>query len=178
MTRKDVLEEAVLKCMQELYSKVQPKVKWENFVLQNKEYIDGPKPYEFYYLPKEVLKIIVDEYIDAYRIAPELKDTIASLIEYFNNPIRNVYINNSKSYEYFESLSSIIGEDNFKIVLEYLEAASNFYKWDSDLQSFMFSVYLGASPNSNKQAVIDNWKIYRNQDIVIDDSIYNEEYEF
>ena len=66
----------------------------------------------------------------------------------------------------------------WEAVLEYLESATNFYKCDSDLQSFTFSIYLGASPNSNKQAVIDNWKIYRNQDIVIDDSIYNEEYEF
>ena len=39
------------------------------------------------------------------------------------------------------------------------------------------SVYLGPSPNSNKEAVIENWKKYRNKDIEIDESKYNDEYE-
>ena len=44
-----------------------------------------------------------------------------------------------------------------------------------DLNSFNTNVYLGASPNSNKEAVIENWKKYRNKDIEIDESKYNEE---
>ena len=38
------------------------------------------------------------------------------------------------------------------------------------------SVYLGPSPNSNKQAVIDNWKKYKGIDITIYDKEENQEY--
>ena len=43
---------------------------------------------------------------------------------------------------------------------EFLDMAGNFFNWNGDLNSFYMSVCLGASPNSNKQAVIDNWKKY------------------
>ena len=44
------------------------------------------------------------------------------------------------------------------------------------LNSFNVSVYLGASPNSNKKAVIENWKKYRNQDIEIDEEQIKKDY--
>ena len=40
------------------------------------------------------------------------------------------------------------------------------------------NVYLGASPNSNKEKVIENWKVYRNKDISIDESVYIEDEEY
>jgi hypothetical protein len=78
--------------MKELYSYVQPHVEWEDFVGQNKMYSNkyllwektrdldpnyigkslveciGPRPYEFYYLPKDILKDIVDNYVHVYKI--------------------------------------------------------------------------------------------------------------
>ena len=60
---------------------------------------------------------------------------------------------------------------------EFLDMAGNFYNWNRDLNSFNMSVYLGPSPNSNKQAVIDNWKKYRNKDIEInEEQIINKYY--
>ena len=53
--------------------------------------------------------------------------------------------------------------------------AGKFYNSHWWLNSFNTTVYLGASPNSNKEAVIENWKKYRNKDIEIDESKYNEE---
>lgn len=38
------------------------------------------------------------------------------------------------------------------------------------------SAGLGPSPNSNKQAVIDNWKKYRNQDIEINEEQIKKDY--
>lgn len=55
--------------------------------------------------------------------------------------------------------------------------AGEFYNWNRDLNAFNTTVYLGPSPNSNKQDVIENWKKYRNKDIIIDDSIYENEEE-
>ena len=54
----------------------------------------GPKPYEFYYLPKEIMKDICDSYVYAYRInqQQELLDTIEILKNYCKEPIIDKYI--------------------------------------------------------------------------------------
>ena len=59
---------------------------------------------------------------------------------------------------------------------EFLDMAGNFYNWNGDLNSFNTSVYLGVSPNSNKKAVIENWKKYRNIDIEIDEEQIKKNY--
>ena len=56
--------------------------------------------------------------------------------------------------------------------------AGKFYNWNRDVSTFNINVYLGASPCSNKQTVIDNWKIYRNQDIGIDESKYKDDNDY
>ena len=68
---------------------------------------------------------------------------------------------------------SQIFQDKF---FEFLDMAGKFFNWNGDLNSFYMSVCLGASPNSNKQAVIDNWKKYRKQDIEIDEEQIKKEY--
>lgn len=178
LLRDDVLSKAAEECMKALYKEAQPKVEWEDFIKQNKEYKEGPRPYEFYYLPKEVFDDIVGMYHHAYRIPPEIKGNIETLIRYFDKPIRDKYIERNgdtpgyRSYENFTPLKDIIGEDNLKKVIEYMNEAADFYKWDRDLQAFNITVYLGASPNSNKEAVIENWKKYKGIDITIDESVY------
>lgn len=191
ITRKDIIIQAIEECMKELFKWAQPKVTWEEFRKENKEYDgSGPKPYEFYYLDKDITKEIVENYAYAYRIGPELKDTITILIDYFEHPIVDKYISKHtdengnyhpghRGYDYPESIVNFIGEEHWDKVKEYFNMAGNFYKWDSNLQMFNINVYLGASPNSNKQAVIDNWKKYKNKDIEIKDislEEFDEEY--
>ena len=57
----------------------------------------------------------------------------------------------------------------------FLDMAGNFYVWNYELNSFNTEVYLGCSPSSNKEKVIENWKLYRGKDILIDESVYIEE---
>ena len=59
---------------------------------------------------------------------------------------------------------------------EFLDMAGEFFNWNRDLNTFNCSVYLGPSPNSNKEAVIENWKKYRNQDIEIDEEQIKKDY--
>jgi hypothetical protein len=70
-------------------------------------------------------------------------------------------------------------DDTIKKVKEtffnFLDEAGKFYKWTRFINSFNMTVYLGPSPNSNKKAVINNWKQYRETDIEINDDLYNEE---
>ena len=59
---------------------------------------------------------------------------------------------------------------------KFLDMAGNFFNWNRDLNSFNVSVYMGPSPNSYKEAVIENWKKYRNQDIEIDEEQIKKDY--
>lgn len=180
MTRDDVLVKAIRECLKALYEQAQPKVTWKEFEQLNKEYKEGPRPYEFYYLDKDRMKGIVDMFARAYRIPPEFKDNLEVLKDYFENPIRDIYKtdengHSTREYEHFTPLKNIIGEDNYNKVISYIDEASNFYQWNRDLNEFNMAVYLGPSPNSNKQAVIDNWKKYKGIDIVIEDYVDEEE---
>lgn len=150
ISRDDVLANAVIDCYKECYKRAYPEVTWEEFKEMNCNYNgEGPSPYEFYFLPNEELKEIVEEIEYAYRIPPELKDNIEVLIDYCRD----------------EGISSKIGSENFKLVCDTLYEAGKTYRWDGDATKFRFNVYLGAVPCSNAQTVIDNWKKYRNIDI-------------
>ena len=221
MTRNEVLTQACEQCLKELYSKAQPSITWEEFEEENKIYIKkyrewqraeregnhidltkycGPRPYEFYYLPKNIFKDICDSYVDAYRIDSQknLLDIIEVLKNYCNNPIIDIYEKDEdgighRSYmhpdnlekelyqtlkEYFddsETDPNAVAKELQNKFFEFLNMAGDFYNWNYDLNSFNTTVYLGASPCSNKETVINNWKQYRNKDIEIDESIYNEE---
>ena len=222
ITRNDVLEKASIDCLKELYSKVQPAVDWDDFMEENRLYskaykqweslykespekagdvLDfcGPRPYEFYYLPKDVMKEIADSYVKAYNIDShqELLDIIDILKNYCKDPIVDKWIERNgdepgyRGYEHPDNLekeinkllckqfnspelSGISNKVQCKF-FEFLDMAGNFYNWNRDLNAFNTTVYLGPSPCSNKETVIRNWKNYRDKDITIDDSLYIEE---
>ena len=204
MTRNEVIGQAVDQCMKELYSYAVPKVSWEDFIEENKAYKAGePRPYEFYYLPKDIMKDICDSYIYVYQLdsQQELLNTISILKDYCRNPIVDKYINEytdeygdwhpgHRDYDHPDNLEkelyNLIPDSGFtksEIVksvqdkfFEFLDMAGNFYNWNRDLNTFSMNVYLGASPNSNKEAVIENWKKYRNIDIEIDEEQIKRDY--
>jgi len=228
VTKSEILSEAVDKCMKELYSYAVPHIEWEDFIKENKEYKDGPEPYEFYYLPEEIIKNICDSYIYAYRLdgQQELLNTIEILKNYCKKPIIERYIEGENGdpgyrvYDNSDNLEKEIEDILFKSIYEYdladliesdpkykdieeypeserkypknerkyvaeklqtkffefLDMAGKFYKWNGELNSFNASVYLGASPCSNKNTVIENWKKYRNKDIEIDEEQIKKEY--
>ena len=173
--------------------------KWE--VLENRppilEYC-GPRPYEFYYLPSDIFNDIKESYVYAYKLdgQKELLDTIEILKNYCKEPIVDKYIEGKgnepgyRGYDHPDNLEKQLydlvpdtGFDKSKMskeiqdkFFEFLDMAGNFFNWNRDLNSFYMSVCLGASPNSNKQAVIDNWKKYRKQDIEIDEEQIKKDY--
>ena len=165
-----------------------------------KECID-PKPYEFYYLPKKIMKSICDSYIYVYELDKQqnLLDTITILKDYCKKPIIDKYIAGENGYpgyrgyehpdnlekeltKYFssyfeeEGLSNELAKEAQNIFFKFLDMAGSFYNWNRDLNTFNMNVYLGYSPNSNKEAVIENWKNYRNIDIEIDEEQMLKEY--
>ena len=224
ITRSDVISKASMDCLKELYSKAQPSVDWDDFMQQNKDYSKkykeweekrrkgeilsieefcGPRPYEFYYLPKDVFKEIVDSYVRAYELDAQsnLLDIIEILKGYCNKPIEEAYVEESdgetrRGYIHPLSIQEWIAgilrgyyddsecNDHTTVAKElcgeffhYLDKAGKFYCWNHDLNAFNMAVYLGSSPCSNKETVIKNWKQYRNKTIYIDESIYIEDEE-
>lgn len=220
ITRSDVLEKASIDCLKELYSKVQPSVDWDDFMQQNKDYSTkyeqweqlenrppieefcGPRPYEFYYLPSDVMKEIADSYVFAYNI--DAQENLLNIIEilkgYCDDPIKDTYKKEDdgierRTYIHSDNLEkeikstlrmycddseadlSYVAEEIKNIFFNLLDEAGKFYCWNRDLNCFNTTVYLGPSPCSNKETVIKNWKKYRNKDITIDESIYIEDEE-
>lgn len=170
---------------------------------ENKSIIEciGPRPYEFYYLPRNILEEVVNNFVYAYELDQhqQLLDTIHILKNYCEDPIvKHIKKEeNQPEYDHPDNLKTevtkllnmyfhnsdcdlfVIAEDIEKIFFEFLNMAEKFYNWNGELNSFNTGVYLGISPNTNKQAVIDNWKKYRNQTIEINDNEYdNEEQDF
>ena len=221
--RRKLLGEAVERCMREIYSYAQPKVDFDEFLEENKKFIEkekeyydipreerpkyqeymGPKPYEFYYIPNKVMKEICGSYVSAYKIDSQqnLLDIIEILKNYFKEPIVDKYIeeytdeygNNHpghRGYDHPDNLekelvkifkeydssatSDEMAEKAVEKVNSFFDMAGDFFNWNHDLNSFNMSVYLGASPNSNKEAVIENWKKYRGKNIEIDEKIYED----
>ena len=178
----------------------------ENKELENKSRKEciGPAPYEFYFLPREITKDICDSYVHAYKMdnQQELLDTIETLKNYCKEPIVDKYIDDwtdetglhhpgYRGYDhpdnlvkeitkiltkYDDSMDSEQGEEIVNKFFEFLDMAGEFFNWNRDLNTFNCSVYLGPSPNSNKEAVIENWKEYRNQDIEIDEEQIKKDY--
>lgn len=216
LTRYDVLSKAVEECLMELYSLAQPSVSWEAFKEENRIFKEkeaeyealkekpsysefvGPKPFEFYYLPKDIIEDVCNSYIYAYKLDEQqnLLDIIEILKNYCKKPIINKYIEGKKGepgYRGYEHPANL--EEELEIILEqvdpsfvevseqlqdkffeFLDMAGKFFNWNRDLNSFQMSVYLGPSPSSNKEAVIENWKKYKNKDIEIDEEQIRQNY--
>ena len=178
-----------------------PVAKWEGKSITE---CIGPRPYEFYYIPKEVMNDIIESYVSAYRMDQhqELLDTISILKRYCEEPIVDKYIddytdeygNHHPGYrgydhpdnlieevrkiliKYDDHMDSEISEEVVNKFFEFLDMAGKFYDWNSYLNSFNTSIYFGCSPNSSKESVIKNWKKYRKQDIEINEEEIKNEY--
>jgi hypothetical protein len=158
----------------------------------------GPAPFKFYYLPRNILEEVVNNFVYAYELDQhqQLLDTIHILKDYCEKPIVDKYIKKEDGlpeYDHPDNLKkevtkllnmyfhnsncdlSAIAEDIEKVFFDFLDMAGNFFKWNGYLEAFNYTIYLGASPYTNKQEVIDNWKKYRNQTIKINDSEYDNE---
>ena len=203
-TRDDVIIEAIEQCMKELYTLVQPEVKFSDFMKECEEYSKkyeewqymdrnkrpgiqeycGPQPFEFYYINRDVMKEICDRYVYIYELdkQEELESVRDVLMNYFKEPIVEVFeqkegeMHSSRSYSHPDNLKKEIEkilsdkektEAVYGLIENFFFMATRFFCWNRDLNKFSTSVYLGASPCTNAERVIDNWKKYRNKDIEI-----------
>ena len=200
-TRSEIIDKAIIDCLDEMYRKSQPSITWEEITAQAKE---NPNRHiwQEHYLPPHLFIDIQEKYMRMYRIKEEWEPNIEVLENYLKEGgTKDKYIeactdengNYHPGYRGYEKVAPIksqiqeiikneIGEGNVadKIVEKLNNAVINtindckeFYKFDRDELNFRMNVS-NYSPNSNIEAVRE---FYKDTDIVINEIEMDEDYE-
>lgn len=196
LERKDILSECVERCMEEMYKYSQPAIDLKSAVekIKQKEIVETKEHplYTQHYLSFRNYQFILKHYLNIYGLFDYWDSDMELLIHNLKEGgVKNKYIPPQdgnpgyRGYEDVKPLQEYIGKEHSDIVFKILEDYKNFHKHGSrEYDQVYMSIALGASPTSNKKAVINYWK---SQGITLDikdidvESIYygddNEEYD-
>lgn len=173
-TREDILEQACLECLTEMYAKAQPSLDFKQYLddVKSDKVPEGDKIYEGHYLSSDELHYIVNKYINLYAIDNQWTEHVDLIFKYLKEGgIRIKHGDNCKEYENQDPLKDVVKQIlinhnvlNTELLEDITDSIFNvifncklFYKLDKELQSFKNTLYLGVAPSSNKQAVIQYW---------------------
>ena len=175
LDRDTIVEEAIVRCLSEMYAKAQPSADYKKLLkMKEKGEIEDSQEnpiYQRYYLSHEEAQYIVNKYIEAYGFdgKKDWEYHIERLSDWlsggnWSNPehiltdtINNELQNEPASKKLTDSILALI--EKFKVEKT---------RTTIEEQTFCFNVWLGCSPTSNKQSVIDYWK-KQGVDIEIED---------
>ena len=164
MSRRDLLEEAVDKCLAERYRKPQPPIEWDDIIKGCKEgkYNDKNSPIYQHYLSEEEYKDIVEAYIYDYNIENPWEAYMDLLIEYLENGgTTEVYVKPEgfpgyRDYEKTPKLADVIGKENAEKTMDLVKKCKDYYNTKREENNFRFSV-MNYSPSCNKEDVQKFW---------------------
>ena len=166
-TIEQLRDEAVIKCLNELYEASQPSITFEDLK-------KDPDGYRHHYLSQDAQNSIIEKYIEAYGLESNFIEHCDLLISDATNGYSiDKYIKPEgnrpgyRSYDKMPSLSEQIGEEAFKKVIEFLENRKDFYRFDRKADQFKFTVW-NYGPSTSKKHVIEYWKS-QGKDIEIKD---------
>lgn len=168
LTRESVMSKAIHDCFVEMYKKAQPSADYDKIledVKEGKVEDTNINPiYRRYYLSKEECEYIVNKYIEAYGFKKTWEPNVDMVLEYIKNGgYKDGCELDSNGLPHriaikVPKLSSIIGDDNADKVIEVINNCKDYYRFDREETNFSCSAYLGPSPNSNKEYVINYYK--------------------
>lgn len=164
-----------------------------------KEDQDKDPIYYRHYLSKEEMQYIVDKYHTAYRLDNEFKDSCDLLLKDMEESYTiDKYIDAHTDengdyhpgYRGYDHMPTVEGQVKLALKMsnienpelaknitdifrEFIKNRRDFYRFDRDGEKFNYSVYLGASPTSSKERVIDFWKKQGKEIEIVD---HNPEY--
>ena len=200
--RRDMVEKAIIECLDEMYRESQPSITWDE--IQEQARVNPNRSiWQEHYLPKWKYNDIQEKYMRLYRIKEEWNGNIELLEEYLNNGgTKDKYIPEQidesgfkhPGYRGYESVKPIkdqileILNETLEVgnrteilctkitsaVMETISACKNFYIHDKDEQMFYFNV-ANYSPNSNIESVRD---FYKDTDVVINDIKEEDKFEW
>ena len=173
-TREDILEQACIECLTEMYAKAQPSLDFKQYLEDVKmgKFTEEDKVYERHYLSLDEVHYIVNKYINLYAIDNQWTEHADLVFKYLKEGgVKITCKDNSKQYENQDPLNDIIKQvlinhdvldtelldDLVDSVFNSITNCKSFYKLDKELQTFKNTIYLGVSPCSNKEFVIQYW---------------------
>lgn len=183
LDRDEIIQEAIDRCLEEMYQKSQPKASYYDYLAKarNGEITGDDLIYERHYLCKTQFEYILKKYIKAYRLENEWKSNIDFLLDNLREGgYKNVYKplveggEPCRTAEKMSPIKDIIGNDNTENLFKYIVALKDFYRFDREEEKFNFNVCLGASPTSNAGIVKKYWKS-QGIDIQIDETELTED---
>lgn len=185
----DIQTDLLYKLLNKLYSLSYPKPNLDfetmakvSHTLSNQKW---KYPIDFYYMPQEVQREIINDFLEKHNIEFYWKSNMDFLIDILFNKggIKEVYStdeHNDKPYRHcidVEILEKQIPKEYSDKVKEILKGYADTYKFGSrDYNSLNLSAY-NYSPNINRNNVISAWKEVFNKDIEIpSDNVWIDEY--
>ena len=186
-TRSDIINQAVIDCLNEMYLASQPSISWEELMKKT----DRDKAYwEQHYLSQDIYNDILDKYINLYKINSSWDEDINLVKKYLTeggsadhwfpdgvdehgnkisgyrgykhiSPIieqfRKLLNNQFDVYNHYDTYTEHVFTELNKIVIDTINNCQNFYNKNREELSFRFNIS-NASPCSNIQSVKDYWK--------------------
>jgi hypothetical protein len=178
--RNDILGKAYIECLQEMY-------KWSQPSIDIKELIDnGFKDssvcplYSIHYLSSDNFEYIRDRFMEAYRITDDWDDTFDTIYRQLEQGGIERDYESVERYKKVKALKSLLNEDDYKLVVEYLNKIQKFFKWHRrEINQFRMSIAFGASPTTNAKSVEKYWKEhgrpnFKIKEFNIEDVIYGD----
>ena len=160
LTRRDILSEAVHRCLITMYNFAQPSIDLDKLIKSGYKDTDENPLYKYHYLSSENYSFIVETYKKTYGIVDKWDATFNLLIDYLiNGGLKIVYNDGHKDYAKVPSLYSYLDEEDADIALSIIYECQHFYSHGRESNDFSFTMSLGVgSPSSNKEFVEDYWK--------------------
>ena len=161
ISRDDIISQAIDDCLDVMYRASYPSITLDEYKKQHEEMPEEERKearlFEAHYLPKNIYDAIVKDFEEAYDFKSPLPDIIEILKDYFKDPIVDKWIEDTegkpghRGYDRPEPMDSY----TYMKAEKFLDMANGFYKWDRDLNSFLFNV-MNFSPCSNRETV-EKW---------------------
>lgn len=190
LTRRDILNEAIHKCLVEMYKWSQPTIDLDKLIADGYKDSNKNPLYKRHYLSEENFMYLRDIYKDAYGIVDNWNDTFDILIDYLvKGGLEDDYKPATKDrpgyrdYKKVPALETIVGKGIADLCLTNIKKCRDFYMGHSrEVNQFDMTIALGVgSPNSCAKVVEEYWHnngrpSFTIKEFKIDDILYNEEY--
>ena len=183
LDEKEIMQEAIDRCMREMYAKSQPVGDWDKYLEDAREGRIGKdeRVYERHFLCHNQFLYILNKYKKAYGFLEHWTSDCDLLIrDLTEGGLKDIYVEGKNGYPGYRSaektpkLKDLIGEENSEKVINLIKDIRNFYRFDRNEETFSFNVSLGASPCSNAETVREYWK-YQGIDVEIDETELSED---
>lgn len=198
ISRNSIIDEGIIKCLDEMYQHSQPSITWkelnEQAKIDKENGIEGRHYWDEHYLGKEEYDEIFEKWAHAYRAINEWKDDVDVVLRYLTEGgTKDKWIernNGEPGYRGYEEVAplvehvkSILNENNINNdelpktivdkVVELITTCKNFYRFDRDNERFSYNVNM-MGPCCNIESV-QQWHNEHNTGEIIRERFYNDE---